>query len=127
MTLEDTTVAAIYNLDFHVSPARDSLKILAAQPGKRYRMASLPQQLKISRFGGLIKHVAPVSLKADGMILRTVDKHYSMRDGQECYVCAGENLSAGVQLAMQYSGTGYEPKLRILGDWGSSMYVITEE
>lgn len=127
ITLDGTTVAAIYNLDYHASPARDSLKILACLPDKRYRMESVPQQLKISRFGGLIKHVAPVSLKADGLVMRTVDQHYSMRDGVESYVCTGENLSAGVQLAMQYSGSGYHQDLRILGDFGSTMYIVTEE
>lgn len=127
ITLDGVTAAAIYNLSYHASPARDSLKILSAQPDKRYRMVSVPQQLKIARFGGLIKHVAPVSLKADGLVLRTVDKHYSMTDGREEYVCTGENLQSGVQLAMQYSGTGYDADLRILGDWGSTLYLITEE
>lgn len=127
MTLEGSTVAAIYNRSFHASPARDTLRILSAQPGKRYCMQSVPQKLKISRFGGLIKHVAPVKLKADGMVLRTVSNHYSMTDGQETYTVSGEALNAGVSLAMQYAGTGYDPKLRILGDWGSSLYLITEE
>jgi alpha-galactosidase len=127
ITLNGVTAAAIYNLSYQASPARDTLKILSAQKERSYRMASVPQQLKISRFGGLIKHVAPVSLKADGLVLRTVDKHYSMTDGSEEYLCTGENLAAGVQLAMQYSGSGYDPNLRILGDWGSTLYLVTEE
>jgi hypothetical protein len=28
---------------------------------------------------------------------------------------------------MQYSGTGYSPELRILGDFGSGLYLATEE
>ena len=90
-------------------------------------MDSVKQYLRIGRFGGLIKHVSPVPLRPDGFIMRFVDRHFAMTDGQEHYSCSGEALQAGIPLAMQYSGTGYDPSLRILGDWGSSMYLITEE
>ena len=68
----------------------------------------------------------PVKLKADGCVLRFADRHFAMTDGQEDYTCSGEALRSGIPLAMQYSGTGYSPDLRILGDWGSSLYVAEE-
>jgi hypothetical protein len=71
--------------------------------------------------------VAPVHLKADGAVLRFADRHFAMKDGAEEYLCCGETLQAGVNLAMQYSGTGYSPELRILGDFGSGLYPATEE
>ena len=120
-------VAGIYNLSYQAIPARDTLRILAATPGKTYKLKSVPQKLRIGRFGGLIKHVAPVRLKADGMVVRLADRHFAMDDGQENYICYGETLRSGVNLAMQYSGTGYSPELRILGDFGSSLYVAEEE
>ena len=49
-----------------------------------------------------------------------------MVDGKEEYECSGQTLRAGVQLAMQYSGTGYSPDIRILGDFGSSLYLAEE-
>lgn len=127
MTEGDTTAAAIYNLSYHASPARDTLKILSAVPGKGYRVTTVEQKLKISRFGGLIKHVVPVKLKADGMVLRTVNNHYSMTDGVEEYTCSGEALLSGIGLAMQYVGTGYDKDLRVLGDNGSTLYMVKEE
>ena len=119
-----TIFAAIYNLSFHAIPGRDTLRILQVRGGKTYRMRSVKQGLRISRFGGLIKHVSPIHLRADGPILRFADRHFSMTDGQEDYTCSGHTLRNGVQLAMQYSGTGYDPALRILADWGSSLYHI---
>lgn len=119
-------IAAIYNLSYHAIPPRDTLRLLSAKSGKIYRMRSVEQKLRISRFGGLIKHVAPIHLKADGAVLRFADRHFSMKDGAEEYTCCGETLQAGVQLAMQYSGTGYSADLRILGDFGSSLYIATE-
>lgn len=126
ITGKKTIIAGIYNLRYDAIPTPDTLKILSAKKGKRYRLRSIRQYLRISRFGGLIKHVSPVKLRADGLVLRLADRHFAMTDGQEYYTCSGEALRAGIPLAMQYSGTGYSPDLRILGDWGSSLYVAEE-
>ena len=119
-------VAAVYNLSYGAIPARDTLRLLSAKAGKTYRLKSVPQKLRINRFGGLIKHVSPVKLRADGAVLRFADRHFAMNDRQEEYSCCGETLRAGVNLAVQYSGTGYSKDLRILGDFGSSLYVAEE-
>ncbi|MBE6699831.1 MAG: alpha-galactosidase [Ruminococcaceae bacterium] len=118
------TVAAVYNLDYHTSPARDTLRVLNTERDAVYTMQSVEQCLKISRFGSLIKHVFPITLKADGPILRFVNRHFSMKDGEESYTVSGAGLQSGIPLFMQYSGTGYHPSLRILGDWGSTLYLI---
>ena len=120
-------IAGVYNLSYGAIPARDTLRILSAKTGRTYRLKSVPQKLRISRFGGLIKHVSPVKLRADGFVLRLADRHFAMNDGVEEYACCGETLQAGVNLAMQYSGTGYSKDLRILSDFGSSLYVAEEE
>lgn len=117
-------VAAIYNLDYHTSPARDTLRVLNVERDAVYTMQTVEQRLKISRFGSLIKHVFPITLKADGPILRFVNRHFSMKDGEESYTVSGAGLQSGIPLFMQYSGTGYHPSLRILGDFGSTLYLI---
>ena len=89
-------------------------------------MTSVKQNLRIARFGSLIKHISPVNIRADGFIMRTVDKHFSLVDGIEEYAVSGEGLRAGIPLAMQYSGTGYNGKIRVTGDCGSTMYLIEE-
>ena len=120
----DECVAAIYNLEYHTSPARDTLRVLSAKADKTYTVKTVEQRLRISRFGALIKHVSPVSVKADGALMRFVNKHFSMKDGEESYICSGQGLMSGIPLSMQYSGTGYHSSLRILGDWGSTLYLI---
>ena len=119
-------LAAIYNLSYHASPARDTLRILSAEQSKRYEVKTVKQYLRIGRFGSLVKHIAPVSVKSDGALMRFVDRNFSMVDGRESYVSSGEALRSGMQLAMQYSGTGYDPNIRILGDGGSTLYEIRE-
>ena len=126
MAGEGEILAGIHNLSFHAIPPRDTLRILGAKKGKMYRIRSVEQKLRISRFGGLIKHVVPIRLRADGPVLRMVDRHFAMTDGKEEYSCSAEALQHGINLAMQYSGTGYSPELRILGDFGSSLYLVEE-
>ena len=126
MSGQKTVIAGLYNLHYEAVPPADRLKVLTAKPGKRYRLQSVKQELRIGQFGGLIKHVAPIKLRADGCVMRFVDRNFAMTDGQEEYTCSGEALRAGIPLAMQYSGTGYNPDLRILRDWGSSLYVAEE-
>lgn len=90
-------------------------------------MKTVRQYLRIGRFGSLVKHISPVNIKSDGAIMRFVDRHFAMTDGEESYTCSGEALCSGVPLAMQYSGTGYNPSIRVLGDFGSTMYIIKGE
>jgi alpha-galactosidase len=120
------TVAAIYNLSYHASPARDTLHILSAEAGKTYRVESVKQYLRIGRLGSLVKHISPVTLRSDGAIMRFVDRNFSMVDGREQYTASGEALQSGISLAMQYSGTGYNPSIRVTGDSGSTAYTVTD-
>ena len=126
ISFDGDIVAAIYNLSYCASPARDTLKILRAEEGKKYEVSSVKQYLRIGRFGSLVKHISPVNLKSDGAVMRFVDRNFALVDGREKYVSSGEALQSGISLAMQYSGTGYDPNLRILGDGGSTAYTVTE-
>ena len=119
-------LAGLYNLSYHAIPARDTLRLLQAKSGKRYQVESVKRPVRIGQFGGLVKHVLPVKLKADGAVLRYVDRHFAMYDGKEVYICSGEALQSGIQLTMQYSGTGYSKDLRLQTDWGATMYVARE-
>jgi alpha-galactosidase len=123
---DGNTIAAIYNLSYHASPSRDILRILSAEADKTYEVNSVKQYLRIGRFGSLVKHISPVSIKSDGAIMRFVDHNFSMVDGREHYISSGEALKSGILLAMQYSGTGYSSDIRILGDCGSTLYEIRE-
>ena len=121
------TMAAIYQRYKTSCPGRDRLNVMHLDDDKLYTVESNEQYLRISRFGGLIKHITPIHLKPDGFILRTVNKFYAMKDGSESYTVSGAELKEGINLSMQYEGSGYDPKLRILGDFGSSLYIIKEK
>ena len=123
---DGVVMAGLYQKYKTACPGRDSLSVPGLDDGKLYSVESNGQYLRIARFGGLIKHITPIYLRPDGFILRTVNKYFAMTDGKENYTVSGAALSEGINLAMQYEGSGYDPNLRILGDFGSNLYIIKE-
>ena len=121
------TFAAIYQKYKSACPGRDRLDVPGLDPNKIYTVSARQQYHRVRRFGGLLKHILPVHLNAEGLIIRTADKYYGMKDGREEYTASGMMLAEGINLAMQYEGSGYNTDLRILGDYGSSLYMITEK
>ena len=121
------TFAALYQKYKMACPGRDRLDVPGLDPDKLYKVESRQQYHRVRRFGGLLKHILPIHLNADGFIIRMADRYYGMKDGREEYTASGAMLSEGINLAMQYEGSGYNTDLRILGDFGSSLYMITEK
>ncbi len=104
----------------------DYLRILGLNTEKEYVVETKPQNIYVERFGGLIKHIMPIELNPDGLILRTANRIYSLQDGVETYHGDGALLSNGILLNNQFVGSGYNEKIRLLGDFGSNLYVVTE-
>ncbi len=91
-----------------------------------YSVRTRPQRLHLARFGGLLKHVSPVELNPDGFLLRQANRHYSLADCVEAYQCSAAALSFGIPLHNQFTGTGYSENIRMLGDFGSNLYIIEQ-
>lgn len=72
-------------------------------------------QVAVARFGGLVKHIAPVKLSTDGLVLRTVNRHYALPDGSFTAMASGAALASGIPLNDQFLGTGYHKDLRLWG------------
>jgi len=102
----------------------DRLRFAGLDANKKYSVSTRQQRVFIERFGGLVKHLLPITLNPDGFILRTANKHYSMKDCVESYTGYGEALMSGVLLNNQFEGTHYNENIRILGDYGSNLYVV---
>lgn len=122
----ETALTGFFQTLAGAAESNDRLKVVGLKEG-RYTVRTRPQRLYIERFGGLIKHVAPVELNPDGLIVRTANRHYSLKDCVETYACSSEALEAGIPLCSQFMGTGYHDGVRMLGDFGSNMYITEKE
>lgn len=109
----------------HAVPAFEKLPADGLDAAALYEVESLPALLRISDFGGLIKHALPVKLRPGGAILRAADSLTGLRQDTERYTASGAALMDGIRLQNLFSGTGYDKALRLPGDFGSEIYLIT--
>ncbi|MDR2702601.1 MAG: alpha-galactosidase [Spirochaetaceae bacterium] len=121
----ENAVAGFFQSTAGVCEGPDVLCIPGMDPGTHYRVSTRPQKLYIKRFGGLVKHILPVSLDPGGLILQTANRHYALTGCVETYDCRGSALQAGIMLNNQFMGSYYNDKTRLLGDYGSNLYTVT--
>ena len=120
----DEAIAGFFQTLSVASEGYDCLRVVGLDPERPYTVETRPQPLYLERFGGLVKHILPFDLDPDGPVLRTAGKVYSLTDCVEAYEATGALLEAGVGLNNQFLGSGYNDQTRLLGDFGSTLYVI---
>lgn len=103
------------------------LRLKGLDKKKRYHFHTRPQVLRIGQFGDLVKHVSPVSLNPNGVVLRTADRHFTMEDGTHHGNVTGSALMAGIPMLSAFRGTGYDTNQRTQLDFGSNLYIIEED
>ena len=118
------TIAGVFHGIVHAAPGYEWLKVSGLDAKKTYRLHSLEQKLRVGQFGSLLKHVVPVDVNPNGILLSTVDAHYAMADGGEDRTATGAALAAGIPLKPMFRGTGYTTDQRNQGDFGSNVYII---
>lgn len=116
-------VASLVQSRVHAAESNELLRLKGLCSELRYELYTAAQRVQIARFGGLVKHLLPVSLKPDGFILRMANRLYTLPDGSQHMEASGAALLSGAGLQNQYIGTGYHPELRVWGDFGSQMYI----
>ena len=126
MCSSDLTIAGVFRKLGNAAPGYEQLRLKNMEPGKRYHMRNRAQELRIGQFGSLVKHVAPVNLNPNGVVLRTVDRHMTMHDGVQELTASGAALMSGVTLQPLFRGTGYHERQRTLLDFGSEVFIVQE-
>ena len=126
VTKGKTALAATFRTVLPAAPGYETLALRDLEEEKCYQFSTFAQKLRIGQFGSLVKHVAPVDLDPNGMILRTADRLITMPDGDQKLTASGAALMAGVRLLPLFRGTGYDKNQRTLTDFGSDLYIIEE-
>ena len=122
----ETVLAGLFHRLNHAAPGYEQLRLTGLDREQVYRLVSREQLLRVGQFGGLVKHIVPVSLNPNGMVLRTADRLYPMKDGVEEMTASGSAIMSGVMLHLRFTGAGYEPDDRNQGDFCSNVYVVTK-
>ncbi len=123
---EGIALAAVFRRLQQAAPGYETLRLKDLDGRKQYRFTTYEQKLRIGQFGSLLKHIAPVSLNPNGLLLRSADALVTIPDGAQTLQASGAALMAGVRLLPQFRGTGYDANQRTLTDFGSELYLIEE-
>lgn len=101
----------------------EQLEIPRLEPSAQYRVTAVPHTLEIRAFGRLINRLSPVPIRDGGVVQSVVNRHYRMPAVAQEYRGTGAAMSR-LRLIPQFDGTGADAKTRILGDFGSTLYLI---
>ena len=123
----EVTLCGVFHKMAKAAPGYERLRVLGLDRAKRYRYTSLALNLRIGQFGNLVKHVAPVNLDPNGLILKIADSRFTMESGVQSGVASGGALEAGLMLLPAFRGTGYDKNQRTHADFGSDLFLIQEE
>ena len=120
----DTHLVAHFQREAIASQPAELMPMPPLRPERRYRVASRRQTLGLLRFGRLVEYISPVPwVRAGSLLMRLAARFYRLPDGDESYVASGAALRT-LRVAPQFEGMGYDPSLRLLGDWGSRLYTV---
>jgi alpha-galactosidase len=119
-------IAGAFQTQATAAEGNDILPLAGLNERKSYQMQTKPQRVFIRRFGGLVNHLLPFPINPNGMLFRWADRLYALRDCVESYTANGKTLMQGVHLNNQFVATGYNERIRMLGDFGSNLYALEE-
>ena len=116
-----------FELMAKASPSNEIISVKGLDENEKYTFKTFLQGISIKRFGVLINHILPFKIMPDGFIIRMVNQFYRLPNCVETYSGFGDLLTVGVGLNNEFIGSYYNSDTRLLGDFGSSLYIIEKE
>lgn len=121
---QSQSIAGLFQTLAEAAPPFDRLPLTGLLSESFYEVSTRPQKLRIKSFGALINYLLPVRLRPDGPLLSLANRLISLPDCVERYEGSGRQLQEGIFLHDAFTGTGYNERVRMMGDFGSYLYVI---
>lgn len=108
------------------NPKIDKLFVTGLNDKYHYNITTRTQYTNIKTFGTMINHISPIKIKEDHLIQNFLDKFYMFKLETEFINMNGDQLmKCGFFPKHQFTGTGYNKDVRIMGDFGSRIYKIS--
>jgi len=123
----DTHILGNFQRLATASPDFESLYFKNLNGEDLYDVKSINQTMPISQFGHLISHALPIKIHPDGFLMRMISKYKQLDNATESYQSSGQMLMNGIKIKQQFMGTYYNDQTRILGDFGSQLYVVQKQ
>ena len=120
----EITLVGVFHKLVNAAPGYEMLRLHGLDQDRQYRVVSLSQVIRVGQFGSLLKHVVPISVDPNGVLLKLADRFITLPSGTDEMTASGAALMSGVLLRPLFRGTGYDKNQRTQGDFGSDVYII---
>ena len=110
-------------------PNAPGLRLLARglASGNVYRLSVRPVGTELAAFGSLVNMVSPVRVRP-GSLMAAAEKLVRLPGEKEGAAASGDLLmKTGIWLKQGFSGAGFDGETRVMGDFGSRLYVLEAE
>ncbi|MDX9691039.1 MAG: alpha-galactosidase [Acholeplasmataceae bacterium] len=126
VSMGDQHIVGYFQTKYHSSPNLEVLHVKNVNPNMMYKIESIQQTMELRQFGHLITHALPIKIHPDGWLMSKINQRKQLENATESYEVSGQAMISGVKLKQQFSGTYYNNETRILGDFGSQIYVVNK-
>lgn len=123
VTGDRETLCGLFHRLVPAGPELEWLSVNGLDPETVYSVEARPQLLRVASYGNFLRFINS-RINGDGMVVRMADKYVELRDGGFSAECSGAALKSGIPLAMRFTGAGYDPALRVQGDFASNVFCI---
>ena len=125
---DDHAIVGYFQSLVHPNQPEDIMYIYGLTLGEIYTFKNLPQKINLKTFGGLINMVSPIKLKLNGKLHNFICRVYQLKaPKEECILTGVMAEKAGIRLKGQFLGTGFNNQVRVIGDFGSCIYLLEKE
>ena len=94
---------------------------------KQYKADVIHVDHDIHKFGGLINMITPFHVKPNGCLVNVLSKHITMPGEKDNYIAYGSAFNnKAVILNPEWSASGFNDYVRVLGDFGSRLYTFKQ-
>jgi alpha-galactosidase len=122
------TILGRYEKFQEPAPEEAHLEGVGFDEGTIYHYVSREESIPLKKFGHLVNYFAPVHVSEDGLIMAELNKRKDMKsEVQEGDISGSALLSSGLFLNQEWSGTGLEKDIRLIGDFGGRLYFISKK
>ena len=123
-----TALALLFQQENRPNAGAMRLLVRGLSPKSVYRLSVRPVQVDMRSFGGLVNMISPVHIKQGSLLESVAARVMDLKSETENVSASGQLLMArGVYIKQSFSGTGYDDRTRVMGDFGSRLYLLEQE
>lgn len=120
-----TAIVAHYNKIQKPNPKESHLQVFGLQEDALYTYTTRQESIAIQKFGNLINYTTPFHVNPNGTLISILGKYIDMKSEVDQGVASGKTFAhLGPVLSQEWSGVGYDDKVRLMSDFGGRLYTV---